>query len=235
MDPIKKRGRKPKGGRLIEPVKEELPESSMTQNIILHLKCNSKDISTVVYNTTCVEPYTNEACHTELNTYTDDTIFQKLKNISVRLHTNDINGRSDCFWCTCPYETPPIYIPKSIINGQYQVYGSFCCPECAAGYLFSQKNESINFEQYHLLNDLYGSIYSYTKPIIPAPPPYYLLNKYYGTLTIQEYRQCVRNSNIIIMVDKPICCTYPELIKCSTEHTQKQEYKLCRKTNVKIL
>jgi hypothetical protein len=230
MEPIKKRGRKPKGGRLIEPVKEILEESTMTQNIILHLKCSSKDISTVHYNTTCVEPYSHEICHTELNTYADDTIHQKLKNISVRLHTNDISGRSDCFWCTCPFETPPIYIPKSIHNGQYQVYGSFCCPECAAGFLFNQKNESINFEQYHLLNDLYGSIYSYTKPIIPAPPPYYMLNKYFGTLTVQEYRQCIRSNNVIIMVDKPICCTFPELIQCSTEHAQKQEYKLCRKS-----
>jgi hypothetical protein len=233
MEPIKKRGRKPKGGKLMDAV-IDFAEPPMVQNIILHLKCSSKDISQVIYNTTCVEPYTNETMHMELNTYTDDTIHQKIKNISTRLHTNDVNGRSDCFWCTCPYENPPIYIPKSVIQGQYQVYGSFCCPECAAGYLFQQQiDHSTKFEQYHLLNDLYGQIYEYTKPIVPAPPPHYMLNKYYGTLTIQEYRQVIRNDNVIIVVDKPICCTYPELIQCSTEYVaQKQEYRLARKTKV---
>lgn len=229
----KKRGRKPKGGKLMETSDLNL-QLPMVQNIILHLKCSSKDISQVIYNSTCVEPYTNEVCHTELNTYTDDSVHQKIKNMSARLHMNDVNGRADCFWCTCPYETPPIYIPKSIVNGQYQVYGSFCSPECATGYLFQQKtDQSTKFEQYHLLNDLYGEAYAYKKPIAPAPSPYYTLNKYYGTLTIQEYRQLIKQDNILITVDKPICCIYPELIQCSTEYMtqpQKQEYRLCRKT-----
>ena len=168
----------------------------------------------------------------KLNTYTDNSVHQKIKNMSDRLHINDVNGRSDCFWCTCPYESPPIYIPKSILNGTYQVYGSFCSPECAAAYLFQQKtDQSTKFEQYHLLNDLYGEAYSYKKPIVPAPSPYYILNKYYGTLTIQEYRQLIKQDGVLITVDKPICCIYPELIQCSTEYiTQKQEYRLCRKT-----
>lgn len=227
----KKRGRKPKGGKLMD-TSDAHSQMPMVQNIILHLKCSSKDISQVIYNSTSVEPYTNEVYHTELNTYTDNSVHQKIKNMSDRLHINDVNGRSDCFWCTCPYESPPIYIPKSILNGTYQVYGSFCSPECAAAYLFQQKtDQSTKFEQYHLLNDLYGEAYSYKKPIVPAPSPYYILNKYYGTLTIQEYRQLIKQDGVLITVDKPICCIYPELIQCSTEYiTQKQEYRLCRKT-----
>ena len=227
----KKRGRKPKGGKLMEIDTPNVKEHVVVQNIILHLKCSSKDISQIIYNTTCVEPYDNELYHTELNTYTDDTIQQKLKNMSTRLHHNDISGRSDCFWCTYPYDTPPVYIPKSFTNGQYQVYGSFCCPECAAGFLFQQKcDQSVKFEQYKLLNDLYRSVYSYKNPIVCAPPPFYLLNKYYGTLTIQEYRQIIRGETTIIMVDKPICCTYPELIQCYTESmVPTKEYRLYRK------
>ena len=40
----KKRGRKPKGGKVLEST---LPETTMSlvENIILHLKCNNKDIS----------------------------------------------------------------------------------------------------------------------------------------------------------------------------------------------
>jgi hypothetical protein len=232
----KKRGRKPKGGKLIETTDLNVKEVPVIQNIILHLKCSSKDIEKVVFNSTGVEPYTQEMCHAELNSYTEDTLHQKLKNISTRLHVNDINGRSDCFWCTCPFDNPPVYIPKSIHQGQYQVYGSFCCPECAAGFLFQQKlDQSTKFEQYHLLNDLYGSVYAYAKPIVPAPPPHYLLNKYFGSLTIREYRNAIRDDSVMIVVDKPICCTYPEMIQCSTEYMtqpKKQEYRLCRKPKV---
>jgi len=231
-----KRGRKPKGGRVMNNV--GIPGELLSvpiQNIILHLKCTCSDIAQVKYNTTCVEPYSSDdTCQVELNTYSADTIHQKLKNLSVRLHTNDISGRSDCFWCTFPYDTPPVYIPKSIIQGQYQVYGSFCCPECAAGYLFNQTlDQSTKFEHYHLLNDLYGEAYSYTKPIIPAPAPHYMIKKFHGDLSIQEYRQIIQHDSVIIIVDKPICCTHPELVQCSSEYTsvsdqKKQTYRLCR-------
>ena len=50
----KKRGRKPKGGKLMDSSDLHL-QLPMVQNIILHLKCNSKDISHVIYNNTCVE------------------------------------------------------------------------------------------------------------------------------------------------------------------------------------
>lgn len=227
MEVNKKRGRKPKGGKIMDQLVIE-SESLRVENVILHLKCNSKDIGQIFYNNANIEPYTDEAGHEELKTYMEDNIHQKLKNISLRLHSNDINGRSDCFWCTCPYETPPIYIPKAVVQGQYQVYGSFCCPECAAGYLFTESiDHSTKFERYHLLNGLYGELYGYEKSIIPAPAPHYMLTKFFGSLTIQEYRQLIREK-VIMVLDKPICCTYPELIQ-SIDYTQKQEYKLYRK------
>ena len=227
MEVNKKRGRKPKGGKLMEQNTMET-ETVRIENVILHLKCNSKDIGKVMFNSTLIEPYTENAGHEELKIYEEDNIHQKIKNISLRLHSNDINGRSDCFWCTCPYDTPPIFIPKSISQGQYQVYGSFCCPECAAGYLFREPmDHSTKFERYHLLNDLYGEVYKYEKSIIPAPPPHYMLNKFFGTLTIQEYRQLIREK-VIMMHNKPICCTYPELSQ-TVDYSQKQDYKLYRK------
>ena len=232
----KKRGRKPKGGRIMTAV-DALPiVNDVVQNIILHLKCNSNELEgSMFYNTAQVEPYDNETCHAELNTYVEDTVQQKLKNITTRLHNNDVGGRSDCFWCTCPYDTPATYIPKSITNGQYQVYGSFCCPECAAGYLFQQKlDQSIIFEQYHLLNDLYGEALGYKAQIIPAPPPHYILNKFFGSLNITEYRKSIRE-DVVIVVNKPISCTYPELIQTTPElpaNPTQSKYRLCRKIMV---
>ena len=217
----KKRGRKPKGGKVLD---ESLPETSMSlvENIILHLKCNIKDISEIKFNHTTVEPFIEEECQEPLKIYTEDTVNQKLKNISARLHQNEINGRSDCFWCTCHYDTHPIYIPKCIQQDQFQVYGSFCCVQCAAGYLFHEKiDHSTKFERYHLLQELYDV----EKTVIPAPAPFYLLSKFFGTLSIEEYREAITDKVCMVM-DKPISCTYPELIQ-SMDYTK--QYKLCRK------
>ena len=40
----KKRGRKPKGGKLLPKNKIEISETESVQNVILHLKCFTKDL-----------------------------------------------------------------------------------------------------------------------------------------------------------------------------------------------
>jgi hypothetical protein len=234
MEKLKKRGRKPKGGKIMDAESILTPtDTAIFHNIILHLKCSSADIGTVNYHHHTVEPYDNIQLLTELNTYDDTNVPQKLKNMSIRLHTNDINKRSDCFWCAHPYNSSPVYIPKSKTDGQFQVYGSFCCPECAAGYLFLEKlDQSTRVERYQLLNDLYGDPTTCASPITPAPSPHYLLDKFYGTLTIEEYRQLIREKDKhITLVDKPVCCIYPEVIQNNVEHIKKGEYRLFRKKN----
>jgi ABC-type uncharacterized transport system YnjBCD ATPase subunit len=37
------------------------------------------------------------------------------------------------------------------------------------------------------------------------------LNKYYGNLTIQEYRKLLKNDRLILIVDKPFTRSLPEL------------------------
>jgi hypothetical protein len=58
---------------------------------------------------------------------------------------------------------------------------------------------------------MYGPIYNYEKSIKPAPNPYYLLNKYYGNLTISEYRKLFKSEQLIYMVNKPLTHVLPEL------------------------
>ena len=92
-------------------------------------------------------------------TANDDTknIWKKLRTLAVKLHTNNISEkRSACFWCTCDFDNPPIYIPKLELNGSYQCYGCFCSPECATAHLFNEDVDSaILFERYHMLNHIY--------------------------------------------------------------------------------
>ena len=234
--PIKKRGRKPKGGKVVTVINNELNIDTETKNIILHLKCKINDEDNKPEND--VENYKfNENKYSELNytvynnennKITDNVndslqnnnsdklkhIWNKLKDLSKRLHFNDVcDKKSSCFHCTFDFDNIPIYIPKYELNGSFYVYGCFCSPECACAYLMNEKNidTSSRFERYQLLNFLYCKIYNYSKNIKPAPCPFYTLEKYYGTLTIQEYRQLLKNERLLLIVDKPLVRQIPEL------------------------
>ena len=68
-----------------------------------------------------------------------------------------------------------------------------------------------------MLNNLYCKIYNYEKNIKPAPNPYYTLDKYYGNLTIEEYRKLLNNERLLIVVDKPLTKILPELYEENNE------------------
>ena len=51
----------------------------------------------------------------------------------------------------------------------------------------------------------------YKRNIKPAPDPYYTLNKFYGNLSIQEYRKILKNERMYMIVDKPMTKILPEL------------------------
>jgi hypothetical protein len=211
----KKRGRKPKGGKLLDPPDEtEELAQVLVQNIILHLKCRSRDLASEL-SEAVVEPYCTETAFADVPTAVPakDSVQTKLRDLAAQLHINDAAKRSDCFWCTCAFDTTPVFLPKArTVAGKFQVYGCFCCPECAAAYLFQEPrlDYAVRFERYHLLNYLYGAAYGYKKSILLAPAPHYLLEKFYGTLTIEEYRAVVRSTPVVVM-DKPISLQFPEI------------------------
>lgn len=139
-------------------------------------------------------------------------IWRKLKNLEYNLHTNNISDKkSACFWCSYDFDNPPIYIPKHVIKDTYHVYGCFCTPECATAHLMGESiDTSTKFERYYLLNHIYSKIYNYTKNIKPAPDPHHMLEKYYGSLTIQEYRSILKTDRLFLIVDKPLTRILPE-------------------------
>jgi hypothetical protein len=250
---LKKRGRKPKGGKIIHQVVSNESHKEDKQNVILHLKCSMKDLNVFpIYNENAlVESFSFTGNKAELNyniigsenintvntflqkptscinldnDYQDDDeeiyckdsskeIWKKLKQLETNLHINNVNNRrSACFWDTCEFDNPPIYIPKHFINDSYHVYGCFCSPECGVAYLMNENiDSSTKFERYHLFNHIYSKIYDYKKNIKPAPNPFYMLEKYYGNLSIQEYRSLLRNERLFLIVDKPLTRILPEL------------------------
>jgi hypothetical protein len=251
----KKRGRKPKGGKIIQQVIPINANVESKPNVILHLKCSLKDLLTCAVNDNSIQSYTfqnanylsfnvinNESSSfssnqivTAQHKYTNDNadddydddyfdeepnkendirdIWKKLKVLEHNLHINNIcDKKSACFWCTYDFDNPPIYIPKHFIKETYHVYGCFCSPECATAYLMDENiDSSSKFERYHLINHIYSKIYDYKKNIKPAPNPYYMLDKYYGNLSIQEYRSLLRNERLFLIVDKPLTRILPEL------------------------
>jgi len=235
--PLKRRGRKPKGGKLIETKEikqDDTPDKK--QSIIVHLKCftaelKQHDIFKYDPKIECVEPFTydkyqicdtisvednienkeikNENINNSISEYEN-----KLKMLNIILDNLDANTiKSSCFWCTYPFDTKPFFIPKNISENNILAYGCFCSPECSLAYLLNEHlDESIKIERIYLLNSVYCPICSYTENIKPAVSPYYTLNKYFGNMSIEEYRKLsnTKTNPRYTTVDKPITLSNPE-------------------------
>lgn len=236
----KKRGRKPKGGKIIKKkeLNKKMNKKVSTPNIILHLKASTKEVIEGSEDNNQIESYQFETS-TQLNfqkineiatsksTIADSGdesdnlqhIWNKLLQLKKCLHHNQLaTKRSACFWCTCPFDNPPIYIPKQKRGETTEVYGSFCSPECATAYLKKEQiDESTRWERYAMLNNIYGKIYNYEKSIKPAPNPFYTLDKYHGNLSINEYRKLLFDDRLLLVVDKPLTKIVPELYEENNE------------------
>lgn len=207
----------------IENISINSIETSNKKNIIIDT--TEKDDDNIIYN----------------NDTSIKVINKKLKELQDILHTNTIiNNKSACFWCTYEFDNPCIVIPKYKLKNIYHCYGCFCSPECAVSHLMNENiDTSSKFERYHLMNHIYCKIYNYNKNIKPAPDPYYTLDKYYGNLTIQEYRQLLKNDRLFMVVDKPLTKVLPELHEENNDFimnnkqstTSNSTYQIKRKTN----
>lgn len=279
----KKRGRKPKGGKLVIKDTEQTKSVPQINNIILHLKCSLSDLTAQTENRTNLlinpleynpvvppnivtfndkdtidkyasynvnsndilhannvtsdkvaydqpaetNPNTTHIC-SKCNENTSDffdvnsdnsidvnmkEVASKLKNLKIKLYkSSNQDKKSACFWCTYEYDNPSCYIPKYELNEEMCGYGSFCRPECAVAYLMKENiDDTVKFERYHLINQIYGKASGYNKNIKPAPDPYYLLDKFYGNLSIQEYRKLLKTDHMLLIVEKPMTRILPEL------------------------
>lgn len=262
-----KRGRKPKGGRII---KKKIEQNNIPEmfNIILHLQISKKEydswvlknnfISDIKYSSTIenLEPYgnsmncednfkilDNSLCNNEnilINENKKDyvsnskmeerenykKIKDKLKELETKLYNNEIHKKSNCFWDHHSFQTPNIYLIKTIQESNYDVYGSFCSPECAISYLMNENiDNSLKLERLALFNSVYCEIFNYNKPFIPAPEPFYLLNSYFGNLTIDEFRKLHTTNRIHFIINKPITKIFPEI------HSEINEVNILKKSN----
>ena len=265
----KKRGRKPKGGKIVMKPIEPQEDISKSSNIILHLKCSMNDLEfhpedmnslmkdplsykpnippnimtyhqetqNLKYNMITEKESTSLAyvdinkhnvsvcskCNSQEEYATMDPeednsinmkdLNSKLKDLKLQLYKDSSpDKKSACFWCTYDFDNPPCFIPKYELEGNIVGYGSFCRPECSVAFLMKENiDDSSKFERYQLLNKIYGKVYNYEKNIKPSPNPYYTLDKFYGNLSIQEYRKLLNSEHMLLVLEKPLTRILPEL------------------------
>jgi len=250
----KKRGRKPKGGKIIDIGVTEPKKEIIKPNIILHLKCSSEDLKSngnreSDFSQVNIDSYSKgEPTYHVISSPTDmvgnsllfgkntipgiaeiessviinntveptpsnKELWKKLKTLERLLHMNSVpDSNASCFWCTYDFDNPPVYIPKMFLKNTYHVYGCFCSPECAVAHLMNENiDSSSKFDRYSLLNTIYNAMYGYLKNIKPAPDPHYLLDRFFGNLSIQEYRAMLKSDRLFLVVDKPLTRILPEL------------------------
>jgi hypothetical protein len=106
-----------------------------------------------------------------------------------------------CFWCAHTFDWRPCVIPEREVAGVYNVYGNFCCPECAFAYLLQETMDPhVRWERIALLHRIYDR--EGKGRMFPAPGRE-VLKLFGGPLTIESYRATMRAGKVRIDVHMP--------------------------------
>jgi hypothetical protein len=109
-----------------------------------------------------------------------------------------------CFWCCHGFEGRPCVIPIREERGIYEVYGNFCCPECALAYVLDERDDShLKWEKIALLHRIYGAAVAPGGGRIYPAPPKATLAHFGGSLSIDAYRRVIRDRKIRLDIHLP--------------------------------
>ena len=140
-----------------------------------------------------------------------DNIENKINNYNSYLdsyyNTNIELNNVKCNWCLHECENEIIRLPYNINNGVFNMYGNFCCPECAAAFNFNELDDEYMWERYSLLNYLYNS----TNEKFNVAPSRLVLDIFGGPLTIDEYRDIIKTKKNINMIMPPLYILKPQI------------------------
>lgn len=110
-----------------------------------------------------------------------------------------------CFWCCHTFEGQPCVIPAREEKGVYEVYGNYCCPECALSGILEERDDShVKWEKVSLLHRIYGAQVTGgpSGRIYPAPPRS-VLKMFGGTVGIESYRATIRERKVRVDLHLP--------------------------------
>jgi hypothetical protein len=199
---------------------------STQRPLITHMPIHSSDIDTDMFSAPKkdvigVNPYDPQDIYasfgSETPTVQAQQIEQKVARPSVPLNYSEklmiyfqdsnreqrLPDSTDvaCYWDCHPFRGRPCVIPTGIEEGIWRVYGNFCCPECAAAYLFNERLDiHVQWERYALLNRLYSPG---EEGGVRLAPSRLVLRLFGGTLDISVFRQTIQEKRLRIDVMSP--------------------------------
>ena len=236
----KKRGRKPKKSKVYDIDLQEIIKNREKQdNLILHLKVNASSLEDKkIDNPEPFDPYDNETvahpCDIVENAEKKEGKSKKKMKEIVIEQNNKLMSKSlkdvlvpfqdfnktniwpkktsiACYWCCHEFDTVPIPIPVKYENKKFRVYGCFCSYNCAAAYIFDSQKYDM-WSQYSLLNFMYKKLHPKSKiDKIDISPPRYILKKFGGFASIEEYREDLINEKSYNIVQPPMISLVPQV------------------------
>ena len=224
-----KRGRKPKDKTVV--LNKDLNLNNIS-NVILHIplsldrlnelddelsfKYEKKISNPIPYDPNISDNYTvnknKDLCNYEKidNTYNKSNIENNINIInSIDNYTyTDTNLKNiKCNWCFHECEDNIINLPYNITNNVFNMYGHFCCPECAAAFNFNDLNDECVWERYSLLNYVYNNNnYKYN-----LAPSRLTLDIFGGPLTIKDFREIINSKKNINVILPPLYILKPQI------------------------
>lgn len=163
-----------------------------------------KDIvDNLIHETTSIIPTNNNETtkQPEIDYYNlKSTLLVQFKD-SSEIKTIPQSSDIACFWDCHTFSNRPVVLPIRDTGEYLEVTGNFCCPECAASYLFNMPQDShTRWEQFALLNRVYGEACGGRINLAPSKN---ILTLFGGNLSIQEYRTLIRSHTVRVDVHLP--------------------------------
>lgn len=222
-----KRGRKPKDKTVVLDKNLNLDNIS---NVILHLplsldklkeldeelsfKYEKKDINPNPYDPSISNDYNvnknKNDCIYEIVDNTTSNIENNINSINYEYnYTYNENNLKNikCNWCLHECNEEIVNLPYNITNGVFNMYGNFCCPECAAAFNFNELNDECVWERYSLLNYVYNNN-NYKYNIAPSR---LILDIFGGPLTIKDYREIIKTKKNVNVILPPLYILKPQI------------------------
>ena len=128
-------------------------------------------------------------------------------NYNSNLYTDTNYTNIKCNWCLHNCDNEVIHLPYNISNGVFNMYGNFCCPECATAFNFNELNDDLIWERYALLNYVYNKNNSKYN----IAPSRLILDIFGGPLSIKEFREIINTNKNINTVLPPLYIIKPQI------------------------
>ena len=128
-----------------------------------------------------------------------------------------------CFWCCHRFNESPVGIPQRYNRSKFYLTGCFCSFNCAASYIFNEKEQNM-WEKYALLNLLYTVINGSQSVKIKLAPPRQCLQMFGGTMDVETFRSSsLKNNSNYKVINPPLVSIIPQMEETHMENIHRKK------------